>query len=46
MKYIAVSKGATKVPQGMEQMSYRPANLPQKTQAEEQRAQKLVEENR
>ena len=43
---MAVSKGNPKVPKGMEPMSYRPNNLPRQTDAEIQKVNKLVEENR
>ena len=46
LKFIAISKGSTKVPQGLEPMSYRPVNLPQKSEAEMTRVNQLVEENR
>ena len=46
LKFIAVSKGSTKVPQGLEPMTYRPQNLPQKSEAELERVNQLVEENR
>ena len=46
LKFIAVSKGSTKVPQGLEPMTYRPQNLPQKSEAEMMRVNQLVEENR
>jgi hypothetical protein len=34
MKFIAVTKGSTKMPMGIEPMTYRPTNLPQMTEEE------------
>jgi hypothetical protein len=34
---MAVSRGNTKVPKGMEPMTYRPNNLPKQTEAEEKK---------
>ena len=46
MKFIALSNGSTKVPHGIEPNSYRPQNLPKKTEEETARVNALVEENR
>lgn len=46
MKFIALSNGSTKVPHGIEPNSYRPQNLPKKTEEETARTNALVEENR
>ena len=46
MKFIALSNGSTSVPEGIEPNSYRPENLPKKSEAEKLRANQLVEENR
>jgi hypothetical protein len=46
LKFIAVSKGSTKMPQGLDQINTRPANLPEKSEKEKQRTQQLLEENR
>jgi hypothetical protein len=46
LKFIAVSKGSTKVPQGIEPMTFRPGNLPQKSESELAKVNQLVEENR
>lgn len=35
LKYIAVTAGNTNMPQGIKPMTYRPGNLPPKTQEEE-----------
>jgi hypothetical protein len=35
LQYIAVTAGNTKLPQGLKPMSFRPPNLPPKTQQEE-----------
>jgi len=43
MKFIAVSKGSTKVPKGMEPMTYRPNNLPKQSDEEVKKVNKLVE---
>jgi|TARA_B110000305_G_C19065311_1_gene459047 hypothetical protein len=43
LRFIAVSKGST---EGLEPMSFRPDNLPQKTEEEQQKINKLVAENR
>lgn len=43
---MAVSRGNTKVPKGMEPMSYRPNNLPKQSEAEIKKVNQLVEENR
>ena len=43
MKFIAVSKGSTNVPQGIEPMSFRPGNLPPKSDEEQQKTLMLVE---
>ena len=34
LKFIAVSKGTTELPQGLEPMSFRPGNLPPKSEDE------------
>jgi|TARA_B110000285_G_scaffold212310_1_gene255739 hypothetical protein len=46
LKFIAVSKGSTSVPQGIKPLNYRPANLPVKSAEEQKRVNQLVEENR
>ena len=46
LKFIAVSKGTTEVPKGLEPMSFRPENLPPKSHEEQQRVNQLVEKNR
>ena len=46
LKYIAVSKGSTNVPQGLEPMAFRPGNLPPKSEEEQAKVAKLVEQNR
>ena len=46
MKFIAISNGSTNVPQGIEPNSYRPQNLPKKSEEETLRTNQLVEENR
>ena len=46
MKFIALSNGSTKVPAGIEPNSYRPQNLPKKSEEETARVNALVEENR
>lgn len=47
LKFMAVSKGGnTKLPKGMEPMSYRPNNLPKQSEAEIKKVNQLVEENR
>ena len=46
LKYIAVSKGSTNVPDGLEPMSFRPGNLPPKSEEEKSKVAKLVEQNR
>jgi len=35
LKFIAVSKGSTNIPQGLEPMSFRPGNLPPKSNEEQ-----------
>lgn len=46
MKFITISHGTTELPQGIEANSFRPENLPKKTDAEVARVNQLVEENR
>ena len=46
LKFIAVSKGSTEVPKGLEPMNFRPPNLPQKSEEEAARTNELVEKNR
>ena len=46
LQYIAITAGNTKMPDGVKPMSFRPGNLPPKTQEEELLHKRLVEENR
>lgn len=46
MKFITISHGSTELPEGIEANSFRPENLPRKSEAEVARANQLVEENR
>jgi len=46
LKFIAVSKGTTNVPEGIKPMSFRPGNLPPKSAEEQQKVNQLVEQNR
>lgn len=46
LQYIAITAGNTNMPEGIKPMTFRPGNLPPKTQEEERLHQKLVEENR
>ena len=45
LQYIAITAGNTNMPDGMKP-SFRPGNLPPKTDEEEKLHQRLVEENR
>ena len=46
MKFITISHGSTELPEGIEATSFRPGNLPKKSEEEVARANQLVEENR
>ena len=46
LKFLAVSKGTTEMPQGIEPMSFRPNNLPPQSLEEQRRVTQLVERNR
>lgn len=46
LKFIAVTKGNTDVPTGLEPMNFRPSNLPPKSTEEQKKVAKLVEQNR
>lgn len=46
LKFIAISKGNTDLPSGIEPMNFRPTNLPPKTIEEQKKVTKLVEQNR
>lgn len=46
LKFIAVTKGNTDVPTGLEPMNFRPANLPPASLEEQKKVAKLVEQNR
>lgn len=43
LKFIAISKGSTSVPQGIQPLSYRPPNLPPKSEEEQKKVNQLVE---
>jgi hypothetical protein len=45
LQYIAITAGNTNMPDGMKP-TFRPGNLPPKTEEEEKLHQRLVEENR
>ena len=46
LQYIAITAGNTKMPDGIKPMTFRPNNLPPKTEEEEKLHQRLVEDNR